>query len=363
MKMLFAYTSHVSSTYDVARYYHMAFEKLGVNVKPFVFYNEFLIAGKGLQWWESVQPSYMYTDADAVYIASKNLMADVAFFQPDVVVLIYGLTLDVNLYHSMKTLRDSLKKPFLLVSIQTEGPYQVEQELNCAFWSDMVFNNERPFVDRLRQVCKMSYWLPQAYEDTIHYPGVGLTRDYADVYFCGSGHRSRLKTLEGVDWTGIDFKLEGYFHDIDQSPINQYCKNEIVANAIVADRYRTSKVCLNVHRAEGVMVKYESIEPPIRATTDVDIPENSVYNLNNRFFEIAACQTVQLVDATRMELRDSYRECPTYSTADEIGVLARWYLGNSLQAERVAKNLYALVEGRTYLNNAKTVLRHIESAI
>jgi hypothetical protein len=51
--MLFAYTSHVSSTYDVARYYHMAFERLGVNVKPFVFYNEFLIAGKGLQWWES----------------------------------------------------------------------------------------------------------------------------------------------------------------------------------------------------------------------------------------------------------------------------------------------------------------------
>lgn len=364
MKMVLAYTSHISSTYDVARYYHTAFENLGVKVKPFVFYNEFLIASKGLEWWQEVKPTYQYSDSDAIYMASKNLMADIAFFQPDVVVIIYGLTIEPQVYESLKRLRDGMKKSFRLVLIQTEGPYHVEQELNCAFWADMVFNNERPFVDKLRQICRLSYWLPQAYEHTVHYPGnENINREYADVYFCGSGHRTRLKTFEAVNWDDLNVRIEGYFTDIDDSPIKDLIANEIVPNAIVADRYRNSRLCLNFHRNGGLMIKYQSMNPSTIITSEVDIPFNGVYNLNNRFFEIAACQTVQLVDATRMELRDSFSECPTYTSADEIGEMARWYVGHPGQSEKIAKGLCASVEGRTYLNNAKMVLKRICSVM
>jgi spore maturation protein CgeB len=240
--------------------------------------------------------------------------------------------------------------------LYTESPYDDEWQAETARHADLCFTNERSSVPVLRAVNPHTYYLPHAMDPARHRPD-GPTPEGApahDVVFVGTGFIERIRTLEAVDWTGIDFGLYGTWplvgprHRLRQWMRGGKKPNEAgnVHNESVAALYRRAAIGLNLHRtSKGYGEDAEQI--------------THAESVNPRAIELAACGAFMISDY-RAEGAELFGDLvPTFRTPQELTELLRYYLAHPEEREAKRRALPACVAGRTFENNARMVLRHL----
>jgi hypothetical protein len=244
----------------------------------------------------------------------------------------------------------------------TESPYEAGKELGIAHRADMVFTNEVTFLRWLRRIQPVSYYLPHAYCEEVHYPNGNVGKE-TDIFFCGSQTTQRMMHFSDAELYKLNFKLIGYFPSIKDGTVPELgdCYEEgNIPNGIVANHYRSTKIGLNYHRESGKRLTFERHDNNIHAVSH-DIVYIGVFgephSLNPRAIEIAACGTFQLCDASRIGLKEQFGDSvETFDCAEELSDKARFYLAHDDLREKMAKRALQKVEGRTYLKNACTIL-------
>jgi len=360
MKVLLLWDSSSSSTWDVGHFVSRALRRLGVKVANFVYAQEIVLQNLAINAFRGTQDvSY---DGEAVLLANRLMLGYIASSDCDAIISVCSLDVYKSAWTWIAGLRRNLKKPPKVVFLYTESPYRPAEELENARWADYIFCNERSFVPRLRAFQPRTWYLPQAYDDQWHVPAQREPR--YGVYFCGSGFRNRVETLEQVDWaaTGTTLTLKGLWPDIEPgTPLYPYYEKGLVPNERTVDDYRASQICLNVHRQEGEIVVFER-----------DVPERSymrerrpfrvrdAWSMNNRTLEIAASGGFQITDNTRDEVGEVFgASVPRYTDAAHLQELVTYYAQRPDERARMAAEARLRIEGRTYLANMKRVLNLI----
>jgi len=362
-RVLICYSGHNSSTLDLSSYIATGFQKNGVAVKRFRLDNEIRIAYDSCAAWQERKPDYHMTQADPIYLASKNLLSDIVLYKPDLVLVVTGLLLYGSAFLWLREMQEGMRKPFILGILLTESPYQDEEELHCASLANIIWTNERAFVPRLAQFTPRAFWLPHAYEDTVHFPDDSGTKEF-DAYFCGTGKPSRAQLWAETDWTGVDFHLEGVFPDLLSvyPHMAAHYSEGLVPNAQAAQRCRQSRICLNRHRRESTKVLYrnDDSEHQVKEVIECMIGDGDAECVNDRAIQIAACGAFQLCDRERIELGEAFGDSiPTYGSPVELRAQVLYYLKHESERERKAAEAYARIKHRTYAHNAATMLRQI----
>ena len=176
---------------------------------------------------------------------------------------------------------------------------------------------------------------------------------------------SRIEILSQVDWdaTGSDFTLKGLWPDLDESsPLWPYYTEGLVKNEGVVDDYRSSDICLNIHRQEGEIVVFERDTPTSYAKERANFKIKDAWSMNNRACEIAATGAFQISDNTRGETAEVFGDSvPRFSMDEpaELQELVAYYTRRPELRAKKAQEARMRINGRTYLENIKQMLTRI----
>ncbi len=358
MRILQIWPSATNSTWNTSAYISRALKQLGVKVAGFKYSQELILQNLAINAFRGTTDQTY--EGEAILLSNRMMMGLVASAFPDVIIVVCGLDLYKSAWKWLWEFRKNLKKPYKIVTIYTESPYRPSEELELAQWSDYIFTNERDFVGRLRQFQPRTWYMPQAYDDRIHTPAESENR--YGTYFCGSGFSSRIEVLSEVDWasTGSDFTLKGLWPDLDEtSPLWSHYTEGLVQNEKVVEDYRTSDICLNIHRQEGEIVVFERDTPKSYAKERALFKAADAWSMNNRACEIAATGAFQITDDTRGETAEVFGDSvPRFSMDDpeELQELVAYYTRCPEQRAKLAQAAHLRISGRTYLENMKRML-------
>lgn len=229
----------------------------------------------------------------------------------------------------------------------TESPYDGEAEARYASLADLVFTNERTSVPALRAVNQHTYYLPHAWHPGVHDV---LTQADAkpatahDVVFVGTGFVERIRLLESIDWSGIDFGCYGIWSLVaPRGRLRPYLRGGETPNERTAALYRAAKVGLNLHRSSkgyslttGHVTGAESMSP--------------------RCWELAASGLFFTTDH-RAEVGEVFGDVlPTFSTATEAEAIVRRALREPQWRADVAAACRERVADQTWTARAAMVL-------
>lgn len=253
-----------------------------------------------------------------------------------------------------------------VVTVVTESPYNDADMVDLARVSTIVATNERQSVPHFqRHAGEAALYLPTAYDRERHTPGPPEAGKQCDVFFVGTGFDERAKLFAETDWSGIDFRLAGFWptgedgeviptaqearlgqvkigHDARLAP---FIARGLIDNAETVRWYRSARIVLAVHRDDG---RGESIGP--------------------RVYEAAACGAFQLADDSRPELTDLFGESiPTFRAGDpeHLAWTVRYWLARPEQRQRLAEYARRLVAQHSYDDRLATLtalIRRLRSA-
>lgn len=261
-------------------------------------------------------------------MASAHVTQHILDVWPDVVLCVSG-----HNYHLQDV--DALRKVGIKTAVLlTESPYFGDLEAEIRRHYDIAFTNERRSAQRLN-----AQYLPHAYHPERHTMD-GPKAHPADVVFIGSWFDERKQLFNAVDWTGIDFVWRG--HDL-----NETVPSAAVPNNETAAYYRAAKVSLNHHRTTTSHGSGQHIRP------------EEAESLGPRAYEIAACGGFQLMDDSRLEAREIFRDSlATYRSgdADDLAKQVRWWLGHPTYREYWAAAQHDMAQPHSWTNRARQVL-------
>jgi spore maturation protein CgeB len=210
----------------------------------------------------------------------------------------------------------------------------------------MVFTNERTSAEPLRRVNPHTYYLPHAWHPGVHQVMSEAPGDVPahDVVFVGTGFVERLRLLEQMDWTGIDFGLYGVWTlAASRSKVRPFLRGEETPNAKTAALYRAARVGLNLHRtSKGFGLKAAQVA--------------GAESMNPRCYELAACGVFFTTDA-RAEVGEVFGDAlPTFTTAAEAEAIVRRALREPQWRADVAAACRERVTDQTWTARAAMVL-------
>jgi hypothetical protein len=234
----------------------------------------------------------------------------------------------------------------------TESPYDGEAEARYASLADMVFTNERTSVESLRRVNPQTYYLPHAW-----HPGVHDVRAQAEaapataheVVFVGTGFVERIRLLETIDWSGIDFGCYGIWSLVaPRGRLRPYLRGGETPNARTAALYRAATVGLNLHRTSmGYAVDAKHV--------------TGAESMNPRCWELAASGLFFTTDH-RAEVTETFGDVlPTFSTPAEAEAIVRRALREPQWRADVAAACRERVTDQTWTARAAMVLDALAS--
>lgn len=294
--------------------------------------------------------SYPDTGNASLRMAAEAVVIECLRQRSDLVVIVSGMGTHPDLFTLLK------RAGLITALVTSESPYQDESMLPMAAHVDHVFVNDKASVQAFRGVNPRTWYLPPAHDPEVHRPVLVGEDERCDVFLCGTGFGERVKFLEVVDWTGIDFRLYGLWALADDSPLRPYYRGgdgaAYLSNDRLARHYSGATIALNLHRTD---VGWGAGGATIAGA----------YSVNPRAYEIAGCGAFQLCDDSRPELRRVFGPTvPTYHTPDELGRLVRAFLRPELAGLRRAHAAHsrARVAGHTYAARAATLLACVESA-
>lgn len=335
MRIVVCYPSPAFSVRDVARGYHHALAGLGVDMWP-------VDLPKRLAFFEGALGEGR--DAEAARLATDAIVAECLRLRPDLVLVVCGMGLHPDLYPLLR------RAGLPTVTIFTECPYQDATQLTLAALTDYCFVNDRASVMPFRRVNPRTWYLPPAYDPEVHRPIPVGPECRSDVVLVATGFGERVRFLEAVDWTGIDFRLFGLWDLALDSPLRRYDRRRLLPNDEAARWYSGAKVALNLHRTDTGW-----------ATPDALVTD--AYSVNPRAYEIAACGTFQVCDDTRPELAEVFGDSvPIFRTPDDLGALIRRALAADDWRAACATEARERVAAHTFTARAEALLACVESA-
>lgn len=280
------------------------------------------------------------TKEQAVWLASKGILASCYEFNPDVVFITSGFFVPVGI---MEVIR---RRGARIVLVHTESPYEDPVQAVRAQYADVNLINDPTNIDAFPQG---TYYQPQCYRPSVHHKRAPQERYASDVCFVGTGFQSRIELLEAVDWSGLDLCLAGNWQMLnDDSPLMKYLahdKRECLDNTDAHDLYASTKVGFNLYRKEAASAQ---------DTTHVD-----GWAIGPREVEMAAAE-VFFIREPRPEGDELFKALPTFTTPEELRAQIDAYIDAPLARETASRRARMAIEERTFVNAAKRLLATLE---
>lgn len=348
MRILLVYPGALFSTLDVANGYFNAFKQMP-DVKLFTFqFHKYLI------YHDIAQQAIFkeeYNKDKVMEAASKDLIIRILECRPDWVVFISGLAFPTFVWDFVSTLQGDLKNKFSTSVLLTESPYVEEWEKGILARVDVAFTTDYGILDEYRQVNTNLYYLRHCYDPSVHY-WAGQPKDIG-LFFVGTGFPERQRLLEDADWSGVDLRLFGnWMYLTAESSLQPYLKGENLANAETAEKYRASKMALNIFRT----VQWPDDNPKF-------IEPSRAKSLSPRCYEAMACNSVLFTD-WREELDDFPKDSYVlWGDAKELEAKAKWFLSHDSERERIAAKGMDVVKPHTFDQRARELLNHLKEHI
>lgn len=277
---------------------------------------------------------------EAVQLASRSLHALCYETHPDVVVIVSGFYVALN---ALDTIRANGTK---VVMVHLESPYEDDTQLTRGARADLNTTNDPTNLDRFRAL-GAAFYMPHAHDPAIHCPGPAPADYASDFCFVGSGFPSRVEFLEQVDFTGIDVALGGNWLELHpDSPLRKYLAHDIdtcMDNADTVLAYRAAQASANIYRREA--------QRPELADG---------WAMGPREVELCAVGCFWLAEE-RGENREVLPMVPTFDGPGDLSEKLRWYLARPALRAEIARQAKAAVADRTFLSNARSLLRAVES--
>jgi spore maturation protein CgeB len=340
MNILMVRPGPAFSVADVYRGWHRALTALGHQVADLNLDDRLNFYCEALHYTPGGYEHLVDTEG-AVRLASKGIAAACYEFCPDVVIIVSGFYVPVDVIDLIRA------RGTKVVLIHTESPYEDDAQLVRAAHASINVICDPTNLAAFEALGPAVY-LPHAYDPDAHYPGPAASPDdLSDFCFVGTGYESRIALLEEVDWSGIDVALAGNWQALTAgSPLRKYVAHGIgdcIDNDETIELYRGTKVSANIYRREAQR------------------PELSAgWAMGPREVELAATGTFYLTEA-RGENRYVLPMVPTFDGAGDLGEQIRWYLARPDLRAAIAGAARAAISGRTFHANASAMLALLDT--
>jgi len=221
-----------------------------------------------------------------------------------------------------------------------DEPYEVDRTAEWGRHYNYLFTVDAVTVP-IHQRHTRAGFLPLAYNPSIFNPDgpsipsrilvLGTPFSAREQYLVALRDRwGKLVTWVGPGWN--KFSPAGQHHE-------QY-----VTPPECARLYRGADIVINIHRDSHWSHFGEMNKSGLEAT-----------HLNPRFWETAACQSLQL-SSYRQDLETFAPKCPTFRTVEEFTNKVDYFLGHEKARTSSAKHLYNKIKNHTYESRCMTVL-------
>lgn len=348
MRVLVVHPGPDFSVADVHRGWVDALRELGCEVGVYntndrlMFYCKALIdTGERDETGHAIVRQAM-TEMEAIIASMQGLTHACYTFWPDVILFVSAFFIQAGTFQLLR------QRNHKLVLLHTESPYQDEEQLTRAQFADLNLLNDPSNLQRYEEYGPALY-MPHAYRSDVHYPRSGPVNPKlaADLTFVGTAFKSRIEFFEAMDFGNLDVLIGGgdwnEYLDKD-SPLRKYLDQEqsCVDNTETAELYRHAKSGINVYRRESE-----------------DAHTGEGWAMGPREVEMAASGLFFLRDP-RPEGDQVLSMLPTFATPEDASEQLHWWLAHDAEREERAREARAAIIDRTFLSNARHLLRVLD---
>lgn len=274
----------------------------------------------------------------ATRLALEGLGAAIYEAEPDAVMFVSGFWIRGE---TLDLIRRRGQRVILLC---TESPYQDAEQIALAAHADVVIINDPVNIDRFREACPNTIYLPHSYDPAVHYPGPSECR--SDLVFIGTGYPSRVDYLAAMPLERWDVALLGNWTAAAGTSLANYVRHDdldgCIDNDAAANWYRGTRCGLNLYRREHA---------------DDDAADG--WAMGPREIELAACGAFYCTEE-RPENRAVLPMIPTVSGPAEAAEVVSWAIAHPSSADRIARQARATVADWTFENRARQLLRILD---
>ena len=321
---------------DVRRGWIKGLKSNGLDVIDFNFDDRLSVFGSAQLVGSDGEAAAAFSFEAVKEIACRDLWAACYQAQPDLVLVVSGFFTPPKF---LEVMRDRGAK---VVVLHTESPYEDDRQVSLAASATANLINDPTNLGAFREVNPATWYVPHAYDAEVHRPGRADPQRSSDVFFVGTGYRSRVEFLRQVDWSGIDLRLAGNWDAQLCGPLfDKVMSSECMANDEATWWARSAALSFNLYRQEA--------ERPELAAG---------WAMGPREVELAASRVFFLRDP-RGEGDEVLSMLPTFSDPAEFGELMRWWLKHPAERRQVAAAARKAVSQRTFPNHAADLLRRL----
>lgn len=342
MKILVVAPGPSYSVADVQRGWTLALERQGHDVRTYNLDDRLSFFGAA-QFGDDLET---LTGEEAVRLSVEPLGAVCYRWWPDVVLVISGFFLPDSIWEVFK------HRPQKTILVCTESPYEdnIQFERVCLWQPDLVLLNDPTNVETFKAHHPNTWYVPHAYDPTIHHPGGARAGYECDFAFAGTGYPSRIDFFARCDWRGIDLKLAGNWQTVGGTVLEPFVMHPLedcIDNADAVDLYRSCKMSANLYRARTGTI--EANDPRL----------SSGWSAGPREIELAACNTFFARDAASAhgEGDDLFPMLPTFSEPRELDEIIRYYLAHESERESAASRAREAIADRTFDAHARQAMQ------
>jgi len=267
---------------------------------------------------------------------NRKLIKQYNQLKPDIVFVIRG---SVIKRAALEYMQDAVLILWMMDSI-----FLVEKTLKNISLYNHVFLFEREEIRLLKAKCNIDgYFLPLALDPTVYYP-IESKHKPIDILFVGALYEDRIKLFRKLTERFADKKIRiygVYFSKLRNLKRYIFRKdkktftNKTLKPAALNIKYSEAKICINMHHSQ------------------------SVYGVNQRFFELSGAKALQICDR-RGFIEDNFtnEQVMLYSSEDELFELIEKALPNYENYQQMKTAVYnEVVSKHTFSCRIKEVLK------
>ena len=275
----------------------------------------------------------------AIQLAVDGILGAAYRWWPDVILCVSAFFVPPWLLEVLRA------RGHTIIMLMTEAPYQTDYQLKMAAYADLTLLNDPVGLDAYRQAGPAEY-MPHSYRPSVHYPPAPGTEPEYDFAFVGTGFPSRARFFSQMDLAGLNVRLAGLWMDLpEDSPMRDWTATEsddCVDNDETAEIYRRARTGINFYRREAEAAH-----------------EGEGVACGPREIEMAACGLFFARDP-RPESDELFPMLPSFSSPEEASEIIRWAVACPRQREQAATWARNAVQGRTFTEHAKKLLRLLD---
>jgi spore maturation protein CgeB len=270
-------------------------------------------------------------------------------FQPDVALSFVGYKTDERLLDSLK------EKGIALCVWLTEDPYYIDRSVLLLDKYHYVFTIDKGAYEYYKNsnTTNNLYYLPLGTDTSLYYPEDSDQHVLFDICLVGYPYPNRIDLIQQIlKHTSFTVLLVGpnwqrYFpKKIDQLKILPHWLKPDMVRKI----YSHSKIILNPHRPFHFPKNQNSLSVESKS-------------INNRTFDIAACQGFQLVE-NKPDLRHQFdlsQEIVAYNNNEEFLHLLDQYIHDSDFRNRYSQNARnRVLKSHTFVHRVKYIIEQVK---